>query len=116
MWSWEETVSAGLPAILEPGGTARDLVGVALPATRVLRGTTKPVQPYGLHDAAGAVVVPVATFFAELLDRSRQGPVPDGLEAGKHTESASGPLSPRRTHPCPVPAVCIVKPQFTGPV
>ena len=49
----------------------RELAGLVVPRRGSLEATGDLFQPYRLVDGAGAVVVPVAAFFAELAARGR---------------------------------------------
>jgi hypothetical protein len=57
--------------VISDGDVPRELAGLVVSRRGCLEATGDPFQPYRLVDGAGAVVVPVAAFFAELAARGR---------------------------------------------
>ena len=52
--------------MISDGDLPRELAGLVVSRRGCLEATGDPFQPYRLVDGAGALVVPVAAFFAEL--------------------------------------------------
>ena len=57
--------------MISDGDVPRELAGLEVSRRGCLEATGDLFQPYRLVDGAGAVVVPVAAFFAELAARGR---------------------------------------------